>query len=89
MNRIIDTREELKKFYMSAIIEGTRLELLDLIDYAQAHNGAVGLDHLCQEITGLRDLECASLHDWLDNLNEHFEENTKRWTWEVNNDMSV
>lgn len=79
MNRIIDTREELKKLYISAMIEGTRLELLDLIDYAQAHDGIVDLAHLCQQVAGIRDMECAELQYWLDNLKEHFEENAKRW----------
>lgn len=79
MDRKINMRYELARLRMESCMSGCRMELLDLLDYATQHNGVVGIEHLKEEITSLRDMEASVLDEWLKGIGEKFDEDTIRW----------
>lgn len=75
----INIAYELREVHISSLVQGVRMELLDLIDYANKHNGMVELSHLYEELNGLRKLSNYYTAKTLDALGENFEDNVNLW----------
>lgn len=50
-------------FVMQAMSMGTRVELLDLIDYAKKNNGSVPIEHLYDELKSLALIDGVALSE--------------------------